>query len=98
MIIEQSFGFLKMRFWCLHTRLDFDEVTSSILVTNACVPLHNWLIDQQDTTELRTDEDYIAIEERFPQPASEELGNMQDQNDVEATQKRDFFVNYFQQA
>ena len=87
-----------MRFRCLHTRLDFDEVTSSILVTNACVHLHNWLIDQEDTTELRTDEEYILMEERFPQPASDELDSIQDYNDVEATKKRDFFVNYFQQS
>ena len=70
MIIEQSFGFLNIGFRCLHTRLDSYEITSIILVTNACVHPHSWLIDQHDTTELRTDEDYIAMEERFPKPTS----------------------------
>ena len=56
-----------MRLRCPHTRLDFDEGTSSILVV--CVLLHNWLIDQEDTAELRTDEEYIAMEKRFPQQA-----------------------------
>jgi hypothetical protein len=98
MVIEQSFGLLKMRFRCLHKRLDFEEVTNSILVTTACVHLHNWLIDQEDSTELKSDDEYLAMEKKFPQPVSDELDGIQDQNDQEATQKRDFYVNYFQQS
>ena len=37
----------------------------------------------------------IEMEQRIPQPASKELGNIQNQSDDEATQKRDFLQTIF---
>ena len=49
------------------TKLDFDEVTGWILVTNACVHIHNWPINQEyPTNELRSDDKYLEMNKDFP--------------------------------
>ena len=52
---------IELRFRSLLTKLDF-EVTSWILVTNACVHIHYWPIDERYSTNgLRSDDEYPEI-------------------------------------
>ena len=50
------------------------------------------------TNELRSDDEYLDMKYWFPQPALEELDNVQDQSDEEAFQRRNFFVIYFKKS
>ena len=53
---------IEPRFRSLLTKLDFDEVTSWILVTNACVHIHYWPIDERYSTNgLRSDDEYLEM-------------------------------------
>ena len=51
-----------LRFRSLLIKLDFDEVTSWILVTNACVHIYYWPIDERYSTNgLRSYDEYLEI-------------------------------------
>ena len=53
---------IELRLQSLLTKLDFDEVTSWILVTNACVHIHYWPIDERYSTNgLRSDDEYLEM-------------------------------------
>ena len=92
MLIEQTFGLLKMRLRCLLTPLHFRDVSTATTVISACVHIHNFLIRVNDPTEIRSDQEYERMLARFPQPDTSAYEN--ERPSVQAEAKREFLLDY----
>ena len=93
MLIEQTFGSLKMRLRCLLKALEFREVSNDVLIISACVHLHNYLISVDDACEVTSDAEYEELIRKYPKKSTTVFCDER-AADV-AVKKRDFYVRYF---
>lgn len=92
MLIEQTFGLLKMRLRCLVTPLTFRSIVVNTGILACCVHLHNFLIKVNDVTEILSDEEYEQLLVQYPQPETASYEN--EGVSSQANMKRRYLTTY----